>query len=140
MFLVSDNAETTRKVVFTAARLLAGNDVAQGLKKKRIIDLSEVSGTSTKSKTAPNTVENLLLKAAGMNEIILFLPAAGSKTQKLFGWTEILKTFAARGKVQFLARLPSSLCDAVEKDLGWRRTTHTINIPDANAGEIPGEL
>jgi len=140
VFLVSDHPEAVRKTVFTAVRCLSSHDIPANLKNKRIIDLSETGGGSTKAKTAADLLESLLKKAATVPDIVLFLPAAGSRNHKMPDWTETLKVLTGHGKVQFVARLPAELRDIVEKDQGWKKVVQVINLAGEQMTEIPSEL
>lgn len=140
VFLVSDHLEAVRKTVFTAVRCLSASDIPVSLKNKRFIDLSEIGGRTTKSKAAADLLERLLNEATAVPGIVLFLPAAGYRSQKMPGWTEALKVMAAHGKVQFVARLPSELRTIVEKDQGWKRVVQVISLAREKMNEIPTEL
>jgi len=140
IFLVADDLEAVRKTVFTAVRCLAESDIPASLKNRRIIDLSETGGGTTKSKAADDLLERLLNDAAKVSDIILFLPPAGSRSQKVPGWTETLKAMAAHGKVQFVARLPSEMRNIVEEDQDWKKVAQVISLARHKISEIPSEL
>ncbi|HNQ87734.1 MAG TPA: hypothetical protein PKM73_03765 [Verrucomicrobiota bacterium] len=139
-FLASDQPEAVRKTVFTAVRCLSAGDTPAGLRGKRIIDLSEVGGGTTRAKATVELLERLLDQAAAVPGVVLFLPAVGSKGAKMPAWTEMLKRTAAQGKVQFVARLAPELRTAVEKDPAWKRIAQVISLAREKATEIPSEL
>lgn len=139
-FLVSDQPEAVRKTVFTAVRCLLAGDTPAGLKGKRIIDLSETGGGTTRAKGTAELLERLVNEAAAVPGVVLFLPAVGARGAKMPGWTDTLKRTAAQGKVQFVARLAPDLRVVVEKDPAWKRIAQVISLAREKMTEIPTEL
>jgi len=139
-FLVTDDREVARKIVFTVARLISGTDVPAELRGKRIIDLSEPPEASTEAVEATGLLEKLLVETAGIRGIILYLPAIALRDQHTPGWVKALQSLASAGKIQFVARLPVTAGACIEKDRGWRKTARIVNVADVKTDDIPGEL
>ncbi len=139
-FLVTDDVEVARKIAFTVARLLSGKDVPAELRGKRIIDLSEPTKDSTKAVETSGLLEKLLVEAAGIRGVILYLPAISPQSQHTPTWVEALHSLASGGKIQFVARAPVIARAGIEKDPGWRRTARIVNVANEKMDDIPGEL
>ncbi len=152
ILLVSDSDDLVVDLAAALASALAAKDVPEGLKGRRLMDVSADSRPATPTRVPPSSDEDaaeleqmrrLLAEAAAHLEVILVVPAIDAHPKEAHGgqWTSFLQETLVQGRVQFICRVtPSVFTEHLRKDPVWRRQTQAIWLEKAAQGSVPREL
>ncbi len=152
ILLVSDSDDLVADLAAALADALAAKDVPEGLKGRRLMDVSAdrrldaLKGmpSSAKDDTAElEPLRQMLTEAASHPEVILLVPAVEAPPKEARGgqWTSILQETLVQGKVQFICRVrPLVFTAHLRKDPVWKRQTQAVWLEKVAQGSVPREL
>jgi ATP-dependent Clp protease ATP-binding subunit ClpC len=152
VLLVSDSDEQVVVLVVALARVFGGKDAPEGLKGRRLIEVSAnspldaVKGIRLSPEEEAAELERmrqLLAEAVSHPEVILVVPAVGAEPKQARGgqWTSLLRETLAKGTGQFICRVsPSVFTEHLRKDPIWRRQTQAVWLEKLAEGSVPREL
>lgn len=151
ILLVADCDNVVVELASAIAFAIASQDPPEGLRGKRIIDVSLSRSVAPKGKRISRDEEaeqmelirRLLAEAASHPEIILIVPAVETEPQQARGgeWPDLLQETLGKGKIQFICRAkPSVFMEHLRKDTVWKQRTQALWIEKAAQGSVPREL
>ena len=150
ILLVSDNDHVVVELTSALAIAIASQDAPEGLRGKRLIDVSLTRADALKGKRiSPDEaaglelIRQLLAEAASHPEIILIVPAVEAEPQRtrVGEWPYLLQETLGKGKIQFICRAkPSVFTEHLRKDAVWKQRTQAIWLEKAAQGSVPREL
>jgi len=151
ILLVSDNDHVVVELTSALAIAIASQDAPEGLRGKRLIDVSLSRSDALKGKRIfPNEataelalMRQLLAEATSHPEIILIVPAVEAEPQRarVGEWPYLLQETLGKGKIQFICRAkPSVFTEHLRKDAVWKQRTQAIWLEKAAQGSVPREL
>jgi len=143
VLLVSEGEEAAKAVVGAASRSLGGEGAGQGLKGKRIVDVTSLRPPQGGDAEATSALEKIFAEAAADKDVILFIPGIGSwdDTESGRRWAEWLQGAVARQAVRCLCRVaPAVFEEHIRKDPAWRALVQAMWVGEDAASELPDEL
>ena len=151
ILLVTDCDNVVVELAFAIAITIASQDAPEGLRGKRVIDVSLSRSDALKGKRISLNEEaaeleqmrQLLAEAASHPEIILIVPAveAEPKRARTGEWPYLLEETLAKGKIQFICRAkPSVFTEHLRKEAVWKQRTQAVWLEKAAQGSVPREL
>lgn len=149
--LITDRDNVVAELASAIAIAIASQDSLEGLRGKRLIDVSLSRPDAPKGKRISPEEEaeglelmrQLLAEAASQPEIILIVPAVETEPQQASGgdWPYLLQETLGKGKIQFICRVkPSVFTEHLRKDTVWKQRTHAVWLEKAAQGSVPREL
>jgi ATP-dependent Clp protease ATP-binding subunit ClpA len=152
ILLVSHSDDRVADLAAALAGAIAAKGAPDGLKGRRLMDISENSRhhspkgkrqSSEEKKAELERLRPLLAEAASHQEVILLVPAmeADSKEERGDRWAGLLRETLAQGKVQFICRVaPSVFTENLQKDAVWKRKSQAIWLESIAQASTPREL
>lgn len=153
VLLLSDSDEQAIDLAAALAIAIVSKDAPEGLKGRRLIDVSANSRLDALKRTQLSREEEeeaelermgqLLMEVASHPEVMLLVPAVEAEPKQAHGgqWTNLLRETLAKGTVQFICRVkPSVFTEHLRKDAVWRRQTQAVWLEKAAQGSVPREL
>jgi ATP-dependent Clp protease ATP-binding subunit ClpA len=151
ILLVSDNDHVVMELASAIAIAIASQDAPEGLRGKRVIDVSSSRLIAPKGRRISRgeeaekleLIRQLLAEAASHPEIVLIVPPVESEPQPAHGgeWPYLLQETLGKGKIQFICRAkPSVFTEHLRKGTVWKQRTQTLWIEKAAQGSVPREL
>jgi len=147
VLLIADSNDVAQHVLETVACALAAKDAPEGLRGRRLLDITgaNIIGGRHQSKhlhVELEPIEKLLDKAARSSETILVLPAltTGSKDCRS-QWVSLVGRVLETGSMQFICHVSEQMFeDHIRRDSIWKRRTRVIWIEQVNQRSVPREL
>jgi ATP-dependent Clp protease ATP-binding subunit ClpA len=151
ILLVTDCDNVVVELASAIAIAIASQDAPEGLRGKRVIDISSSRSVALKGKRISPDEEaaelelmrQLLAEAASHAEIILIVPAVEAEPQRARAgeWPYLLQETLGKGKIQFICRAkPSVFTEYLRKDTIWKQRTQAVWLEKAAQGSVPREL
>lgn len=145
VFLLNDNEDLTSSVMKTTARMVASASCPEGLKGKKIFDVSSIvpKDVAYLITSLISDIKKLIAEAAIVKDVILYgLPitnAPGSRGPDDF--TELIKKLLQSSAVKCVFRVsPLEYRTLLQDDPNWRKLAEVIWIRDEGRSEIPSEI
>ena len=152
VLLITDDNDLAGELAAALASVLAAKDAPEGLKGRRLMDVSqngrfdalkEVRASPKEQAAELERMRQLFTEAAAHPEVILLVPAVEAEPKEARGgqWTSLFQETLSKGKLQFICRVtPSVFTEHLRKDPVWKRQTQAVWLEKAVRGSVPREL
>jgi ATP-dependent Clp protease ATP-binding subunit ClpA len=140
IFLISDNDEVVKSIVFDTAFEIVADNSGSNLKTKRLFDCSRLRPSNVKYKEKFKHFKKTVDEVISSSDIILFIPPFDPSidTHEDEFWSKLMQnTFG----MQCICRIsPKNYLKCIKPNLSWKRHVHLVWIQEEISNEIPTEL
>ncbi len=143
VFLLGENEEAARAAVASVAQAIARKAAPAGLLNCRVIDLAARAGAIEAGSQAEQQLMKALAEAAGVEDIILYLPALKPEpgSAAMAGTDSPLAARMKTTGAQWICRIdPQSYASLVQRDKTWKELAELMHVHGALVNRLPNEL